>query len=402
VARTFRDFFKVAEPALTMASGFVATPVAGLAGLATANPSNVAKVQDALTYIPKTPEGRQGLATLGESVAPALGYLDVAGNVGNWAGNKVMDATGSPILATASRMIPEAISQLNPIGRSGASLKRGLIMSAKRAKPEVVEMAKEMAARGASRDEIYAATMRQHGQGYFVDHNSGLEVVNVPDNKMARTELMDVAEKNVLDRDMPMSRSFGEFYSHPEATRNPDLFSSGATITSDTGKSAAQYWHNSDRVLLNPKYSDLDSAALHEISHAAHSKTLGIRGTSVDTMRGGAARASQLDSFESLLKDKLKQLDKMPDGATKKKALAKTVEDLRRLHRIKVEAFKSYERNLSESWARVAESQRHMGPEELAQNPVYKNYTDMRGAPISEEELWSTLEARAKMLQKLK
>lgn len=66
----------VIEPALTLASGMVAEPIAGLAGIATL-PMGVEKAYDTiqnvrgdLTYIPKTPEGQRGLELLGEKLEP--------------------------------------------------------------------------------------------------------------------------------------------------------------------------------------------------------------------------------------------------------------------------------------------------------------------------------------------
>lgn len=52
------DFQRI-EPALNVATGMVATPIAGLAGLVTANPDNVEKVQQALTYEPVSQGGRE-------------------------------------------------------------------------------------------------------------------------------------------------------------------------------------------------------------------------------------------------------------------------------------------------------------------------------------------------------
>ena len=55
------------EPAATMASATVAEPVSGIAALLTGNPENVQRVQQALTYNPRTREGQEGLKVLSET-----------------------------------------------------------------------------------------------------------------------------------------------------------------------------------------------------------------------------------------------------------------------------------------------------------------------------------------------
>lgn len=55
------------EPAATMASATVAEPVSGIAALLTGNPENIQRVQQALTYNPRTREGQEGLKVLSET-----------------------------------------------------------------------------------------------------------------------------------------------------------------------------------------------------------------------------------------------------------------------------------------------------------------------------------------------
>lgn len=93
------------EPNLTLLSGMVAQPLAGLAGLAAsagkatgitplAEPADlVHKIANALTYEPKT--------TGGQNAMSAIGYLpEKFGELAHGAGEKVSDVTGSPALGT--------------------------------------------------------------------------------------------------------------------------------------------------------------------------------------------------------------------------------------------------------------------------------------------------------------
>lgn len=95
----------VREPLVSLATGAVATPLAGLAGLGTAGaralglteaePADVVRgVQGALTYQPRTRAGQAATDLLSvpfEKLAQGADFL----------GQKTLDATGSPALATA-------------------------------------------------------------------------------------------------------------------------------------------------------------------------------------------------------------------------------------------------------------------------------------------------------------
>jgi len=60
MANDFFDFLLGSqEPAISMATGMAAEPIAGLTGLVTANPDNVQKVRDAMTYQPRTETGQR-------------------------------------------------------------------------------------------------------------------------------------------------------------------------------------------------------------------------------------------------------------------------------------------------------------------------------------------------------
>lgn len=96
------DVLFAPDAAASLASGMVSAPLSGLAGIAGAvlpGPAGQGadwqqKVQDATTYQPRT---RLGQETVQATQAP----FEALANVGQGAGNKVLDATGSPMLATA-------------------------------------------------------------------------------------------------------------------------------------------------------------------------------------------------------------------------------------------------------------------------------------------------------------
>jgi hypothetical protein len=52
------------EPAAAIASSTVAEPVSGIAALLTGNPDNIGRVQKAMTFNPRTPEGRAGMKAI--------------------------------------------------------------------------------------------------------------------------------------------------------------------------------------------------------------------------------------------------------------------------------------------------------------------------------------------------
>ncbi len=67
------------EPAATIASSTVAEPVSGIAALLTGNPDNIGRVQQAMTYNPRTPEGRQGVQVVAKAfdeMAKSLGLQE--------------------------------------------------------------------------------------------------------------------------------------------------------------------------------------------------------------------------------------------------------------------------------------------------------------------------------------
>lgn len=97
-----------AEAALQLGTGAIATPLAGLAGLATGgNAQTVENVQNALTYQPRTQAG-QGVSGL---IAKPFQWLAEKADT---VGQKASDATGSPAIGagvnTSMQMIPAILA----------------------------------------------------------------------------------------------------------------------------------------------------------------------------------------------------------------------------------------------------------------------------------------------------
>jgi len=120
----------VDETLLTMASGAIAEPIAGLAGLAqTLNPfaepgagaQAVQATREALTFQPKTQEGQQTLENVAGVVEPVGKAISATENA---MGDFAFDLTGSPELATLAKSTPTILMELLGL-RALGGLKRG-------------------------------------------------------------------------------------------------------------------------------------------------------------------------------------------------------------------------------------------------------------------------------------
>ena len=122
----------VIEPTATIASSIVAEPIAGLAGIGAGLVNTgaealgfdapfdragdvVQQTREALTFQPRTQEGRESLQAVGETLAP-VGEAFKAVEEG--LGDSVFDATGSPALAAAATSIPTAVLEAIGVGAS--------------------------------------------------------------------------------------------------------------------------------------------------------------------------------------------------------------------------------------------------------------------------------------------
>ncbi len=115
----------VVEPVLAVATGAVAEPIAGLAGIAQSlNPfaergagaRAVEATREALTFQPRTQAGQEGLQAVGEFVQPAAEALEASEE---FLGQSVLDATGSPALAAAAATAPTAVIEALSAGVGG-------------------------------------------------------------------------------------------------------------------------------------------------------------------------------------------------------------------------------------------------------------------------------------------
>ena len=124
----------VAEVAGTVLSSAIAEPIAGLSGIVatifgdtSVGADTVNLVKDALTFEPRTKEGKAKLKAVGEFVAPAGSAISSAES---FLGNSVLDATGSPELAAIAHSLPTAALELLGVkGLKGARLKNAKLSS---------------------------------------------------------------------------------------------------------------------------------------------------------------------------------------------------------------------------------------------------------------------------------
>ena len=114
----------VAENIGSIASGMVAEPVAGIAGVAQSlNPfadkgagaRAVSTVRDILTLQPETEKGKEYQKSIGEALQPVEQALS---DVESFLGDKTLELTGSPALAAAAHSLPTAALEL--IGLKGS------------------------------------------------------------------------------------------------------------------------------------------------------------------------------------------------------------------------------------------------------------------------------------------
>lgn len=122
-----RGFEATVEPALTMGTGMIAEPVAGVAGAA-ALPfvggqragQIVNEVRDAMTYLPRTQPGQQSAGAIGRTLEPVARVIT---GVENQIGDLGYEAAG-PVGGAVAKTIPTAIGLT--FGAAPWALKRGV------------------------------------------------------------------------------------------------------------------------------------------------------------------------------------------------------------------------------------------------------------------------------------
>lgn len=125
--RYFGGIARYVEPALSVGSSAIAEPVSGIAGIgallsgkgADGATQSINAAQSAMTYQPRTAQGRQGLQGLQQFLQP-IG--EVIQGASQNLGDKAYSATGSPALAAAAYSAPTAM--LEGLGLKGLSIAR--------------------------------------------------------------------------------------------------------------------------------------------------------------------------------------------------------------------------------------------------------------------------------------
>ena len=142
---------RVIEPAAAIASGIVAEPAAGLAGIVQSiNPfadqgagaRAVEATREALTFQPRTPEGQEGLEAVGEALG---GVTETLQAIDNFAGDSVFEATGSPALAAMAKAGPTLAIELLTLG-TGRGIKSVARSAGKRIEAGKIQTATAKAA----------------------------------------------------------------------------------------------------------------------------------------------------------------------------------------------------------------------------------------------------------------
>ena len=145
------SFGEFLEPVATFATGAIAEPVAGLAGIVQSlNPfadegagaEAVQATREALTYQPKSEFGKKTLGELGGVVEPAEGIIQGAETA---LGDYVFEKTDSPTLAAAAATLPQAALQGIGFKGGGSAVKVGRSLKAGATTRKVVKALKESA-----------------------------------------------------------------------------------------------------------------------------------------------------------------------------------------------------------------------------------------------------------------
>lgn len=125
-----RNVVGLGEAIGTIGSGMVAEPAAGAVGLLSLasglgvdnSVKGIEKTREAMTYMPRTPEGQQYVQSIGEALAPIGEAIEGAAKK---AGHATLDATGSPVAATAVDTLIQAAPDILGLGVAGKTLPKG-------------------------------------------------------------------------------------------------------------------------------------------------------------------------------------------------------------------------------------------------------------------------------------
>lgn len=134
----------ITEVGMAVATGALAEPVAGVAGLATAamegpqaGAQAVEDVQAGMTYTPEHERPQQRLQQLGTAISTVLPVEQVA----TFLGETTLDVTGSPAAAAAAHAVPTALMEALGLGmlKRGSRVAETVIRESDRAPPAALQ-----------------------------------------------------------------------------------------------------------------------------------------------------------------------------------------------------------------------------------------------------------------------
>jgi hypothetical protein len=114
---------KFLEPAATITSATMAEPVSGIAALLTGDPENVARVQQAMTFNPRTPEGKEGIRVVAQAfdeMAQAIGLDEAAMFFNSTVVPKLQETFGNEAGSAMAAAALGIASAANPGRKAGA------------------------------------------------------------------------------------------------------------------------------------------------------------------------------------------------------------------------------------------------------------------------------------------
>lgn len=188
----------VLEPVATLATGAIAEPIAGIAGLAktiTSGPeagaATIEAIREGLTFQPRTIAGQEALRGIGETLAPVARGLEALDY-----SEEVFDLTGSPFAASVFATLPTAALEIASLVkgtgglrqlRKAAKKEKGIIKEAKKA---VIDSAPDVEKLKRASSDLYNSLS-----------DSGVEVKIKPYNDFS-TGLEQKLIKEGLDPDL--------------------------------------------------------------------------------------------------------------------------------------------------------------------------------------------------------
>lgn len=221
------------EPVATMATGLLAEPVAGWAGLLSGDSGNVQKTRDMLTYQPRTQQGKQSLLDVNDFIQSAKRRLvdeNPPVNMMANAFNSVADYAGerSPFLGAAVRTLPTAAATFMMPGSQPVRQAFGSV--ARDAMPVIKQVAENTFIPSSGGTSVFKNQKGQifyHGsnndyqlkkidrnEGVFgglfaspdkdaaFSHGDNLYRLTVPNSKILTQEIIDKLPSDVVDKNL--------------------------------------------------------------------------------------------------------------------------------------------------------------------------------------------------------